>query len=65
MACFSGDHEGTIAELHRQNRGIAERAWDEGFTACAHEHMRQRDDPSHPITRVNPYAEAEEWWHRY
>jgi len=30
-------------------------AWDEGFTACAGEHMRQREDPSHPITRTNPY----------
>ena len=30
-------------------------AYDEGFTACAGEHTKQREDPSHPITRVNPY----------
>jgi hypothetical protein len=30
-------------------------AYDEGFTACAGEHTKQREDPGHPITRVNPY----------
>ncbi|MFF9565749.1 hypothetical protein ACF1AJ_20540 [Leifsonia sp. NPDC014704] len=30
-------------------------AWDDGFTACAGEHMKQRRDPSHPITRTNPH----------
>ncbi|MDQ0102300.1 regulator of replication initiation timing [Paenarthrobacter nicotinovorans] len=40
------------------------RAWDEGFTACAHEHMKQEKDPAHPITRTNPYQTADyqqEW----
>lgn len=34
---------------------LAACAWDEGFTACAHEHMQQREDRTHPITRTNPY----------
>ena len=36
------------------NKALAE-AFDDGFTACAHEHMKQDKDPAHPITRVNPY----------
>lgn len=34
-------------------------AWDEGFTECASQHMRQRTDPNHPITRANPYSGEE------
>jgi hypothetical protein len=30
-------------------------AWDDGFTACATEHTAQRNDPTHPITRLNPH----------
>ena len=37
-------------------QAIKAAAFDEGFTTCAHEHMQQRENPSHPITRVNPYA---------
>ena len=29
--------------------------WDEGWGALAHEEMRQRLEPTHPITRTNPY----------
>lgn len=32
-------------------------AFDRGFSACAHQHMEQRRNPKHPITRVNPYKE--------
>lgn len=39
--------------------GACEAAWEEGFTACAREGMKQRDDPSYPITRTNPYAPKE------
>jgi len=35
---------------------IAAQAWDEGFTSCAHEHMTQDKDPTHPITRTNPHG---------
>ncbi|UAJ78332.1 hypothetical protein IT072_13800 [Leifsonia sp. ZF2019] len=31
--------------------------WDDGFTACAHEHMKQREDPTYPIHRPNPYRQ--------
>jgi len=34
---------------------IAAQAWDEGFTACAQEHMAQGKDARHPITRKNPH----------
>lgn len=37
-------------------RSATEAAWDEGFSACATEHMRQRQDPDYPITRTNPYG---------
>lgn len=30
--------------------------WDEGFTAHAHEDMKQRLDPTYPIHRSNPYT---------
>lgn len=30
-------------------------AWDDGFSACAGEHLKQRSDPTHPITRTNPH----------
>jgi len=30
-------------------------AYDRGFTARSCEGIRQREDPSHPITRTNPY----------
>lgn len=30
-------------------------AFDEGFTACAGEHTRQRNEPTYPIHRSNPY----------
>jgi len=33
-------------------------AWDDGFSACAGEHTKRRKDPSHPITRVNPYRKG-------
>lgn len=33
-------------------------AWDDGFTACAHEHMKQRDDSTYALTRVNPHREG-------
>jgi hypothetical protein len=36
-----------------------EEAWDAGFTACAQEHTKQRNDPTYPITRVNPYKVLE------
>lgn len=29
--------------------------WDEGFQACAEEHMRQQREPTYPICRPNPY----------
>jgi hypothetical protein len=31
-------------------------AWEAGYTACAHQHMTQRNNPEHPITRTNPYV---------
>jgi hypothetical protein len=31
-------------------------AWDEGFSARSQEDADQRLDPSHPITRTNPYG---------
>jgi len=34
---------------------IKARAWDDGFTACAYEHVQQDRDRNHPITRTNPY----------
>ena len=30
-------------------------AWDRGFSTCAGEFKKQREDPTYPITRVNPY----------
>lgn len=30
-------------------------AWDAGFTECARQFKKQRDDPSHPITLANPW----------
>jgi hypothetical protein len=30
-------------------------AWDSGFNECGLQHSRQLSDPSHPITRINPY----------
>ena len=30
-------------------------AYDRGFTECTREFVTQREDPSHPITRTNPY----------
>jgi len=35
---------------------IAAQAWDAGFTAACAQHGLQRSDPSHPITRTNPYV---------
>jgi len=32
--------------------------FDAGFTTCSNEHTKQRNDPSHPITRLNPYRSA-------
>lgn len=46
-----------------QTRLDQEGAFDAGFTACAHEHTKQRQDPTYPITRINPYrAEANSLW---
>lgn len=39
----------------RKHEKALEEAWDEGFTACAHQHMEQRRNPEHPITRTNPH----------
>ena len=36
-------------------RMLQAKAWDAGFTACAQQHMQQDQDPTHPITRTNPY----------
>jgi hypothetical protein len=35
---------------------IAAQAWEEGSTSCAHEHMAQDKEPTHPITRTNPHV---------
>jgi len=37
---------------------IKERAWDEGFTACAYEHVQQDRGPGRPIARTNPYERS-------
>lgn len=37
---------------------IKSNAWDEGFTACANEHIKQRQDPNYPMTRPNPYEQV-------
>jgi hypothetical protein len=31
-------------------------AWDQGFTAACDQWSKQGTDPTHPITRTNPYA---------
>lgn len=33
-------------------------AWDAGFSACADQWSKQRQDPTHPITRNNPFEET-------
>ena len=38
-----------------QTRLDQEEAFDAGFTACSYEHTKQRQDPTYPITRINPY----------
>jgi len=43
------------AEMIREAKALG---FEEGFTTCAHEHMKQRKDPTHPITRVNPFGET-------
>lgn len=52
---------GLEAELARERHRTAltgsEKAeiWDDGWHSHYIEHQRQREDPSHPITRLNPY----------
>jgi hypothetical protein len=38
-------------------------ARDAGFTACAHQFVKQSQEPAHPITRTNPHRRGEvgEW----
>jgi len=36
------------------SRRTENEAWHAGFTACANEHMKQRQDPEYPITRTVP-----------
>lgn len=43
----------TVSRRHAQDDIRA--AWDAGFSACANEHIAQRADPEHPITRTNPH----------
>lgn len=49
------------AELARERHGAAlttsDKAdiWDDGWHSHYIEEQRQREDPSHPITRMNPY----------
>lgn len=40
-------------------RIAAYEGFERGFTALAHQHMAQRADPSHAITRINPYVRDE------
>lgn len=57
-------HSGTHIDLDavapavlRWIREAEEAAFDAGFTACEDEITKQWDDPSRPITRVNPYSD--------
>lgn len=54
---LSGQIIGMSDRLQASAREIAAKAWDDGFTACGGEHTRQRKDPSHPITRINPHRQ--------
>ena len=46
-----------LASRAEMTRRAQELAWEAGFTRCAHEFIKQREDPTHPITRDNPYQE--------
>lgn len=37
---------------------IKEQAWHEGFDSCIEEHRKQREDPSYPMGRSNPYDQV-------
>lgn len=43
------DHHATQAE------SMGYRLWNQGFSAGMAEWLKQRKDPTHPITRNNPY----------
>jgi hypothetical protein len=47
-----------VLEAIAGSGGLAH-AFDDGFTACANQHAMQRRDPTHPITRINPYKTEE------
>lgn len=48
-----------VDEEYKTMQQIKAEAWDAGFTACAREHMRQRQVPNHPITRTNPHQQED------
>ncbi|TFD74717.1 hypothetical protein [Cryobacterium fucosi] len=43
----------TVEELDAKT--LLAQVWDDGFTEHVRQETMQRADPSHPITRVNPY----------
>lgn len=49
------DRVDRLEKLCREERA---RLWNEGFDAGSTQWLVQRDDPSHPITRDNPYREG-------
>lgn len=48
----------TVAYIREREIEAKGYGWNEGFTACAHQHMAQRENPNHAIRRDNPYEQV-------